>query len=256
MRGRLRQLRELVEAYLDELASRRELGAPRGPMRYGLARRQARAAGALPRRGRGRRAPTRRRSPAAAAVELVHSFSLVHDDLPALDDDAERRGRPTVCAARTARRPRSWPATRCSARRSGSRSRIRRRPSRASSSRATLGMIGGQLDDVRGGRRRPRRLHSPQDGRLFAAASLAASGSRRCRRQSSRRGALRRRARAALPDRGRHPRRRRAVARGRARTRARPRRRAGRRARARLTEIDADTSVLAEIVAGLGARRS
>jgi geranylgeranyl pyrophosphate synthase len=29
---------------------------------------------------------------AAAAVELVHSFSLVHDDLPALDDDAERRG--------------------------------------------------------------------------------------------------------------------------------------------------------------------
>ena len=26
--------------------------------------------------------------PAAAAVELVHSFSLVHDDLPALDDDA------------------------------------------------------------------------------------------------------------------------------------------------------------------------
>jgi geranylgeranyl diphosphate synthase, type II len=30
---------------------------------------------------------------AAAAVELVHTFSLVHDDLPALDDDAERRGR-------------------------------------------------------------------------------------------------------------------------------------------------------------------
>ena len=33
---------------------------------------------------------------AAAAIELIHSFSLVHDDLPALDDDAERRGRPTV----------------------------------------------------------------------------------------------------------------------------------------------------------------
>ena len=33
---------------------------------------------------------------AASAVELVHSFSLVHDDLPALDDDEERRGRPTV----------------------------------------------------------------------------------------------------------------------------------------------------------------
>ena len=33
---------------------------------------------------------------AAAALELVHSFSLVHDDLPALDDDEERRGRPTA----------------------------------------------------------------------------------------------------------------------------------------------------------------
>ncbi len=33
---------------------------------------------------------------AAAALELIHSFSLVHDDLPALDDDEERRGRPTV----------------------------------------------------------------------------------------------------------------------------------------------------------------
>ena len=34
--------------------------------------------------------------PAAAALELVHAFSLVHDDLPALDDDDLRRGRPTV----------------------------------------------------------------------------------------------------------------------------------------------------------------
>jgi farnesyl diphosphate synthase len=33
---------------------------------------------------------------AAAAVELVHAYSLVHDDLPAMDDDDLRRGRPTV----------------------------------------------------------------------------------------------------------------------------------------------------------------
>jgi geranylgeranyl pyrophosphate synthase len=32
----------------------------------------------------------------AAALELIHTFSLVHDDLPALDDDDLRRGRPTV----------------------------------------------------------------------------------------------------------------------------------------------------------------
>lgn len=33
---------------------------------------------------------------AAAAVELIHAYSLVHDDLPAMDDDALRRGKPTV----------------------------------------------------------------------------------------------------------------------------------------------------------------
>ncbi|HET6432293.1 farnesyl diphosphate synthase [Dyella sp.] len=33
--------------------------------------------------------------PPACAVELIHAYSLVHDDLPAMDDDAMRRGRPT-----------------------------------------------------------------------------------------------------------------------------------------------------------------
>ena len=37
--------------------------------------------------------------PAAIALECVHNFSLVHDDLPALDDDAERRGKASVWAA-------------------------------------------------------------------------------------------------------------------------------------------------------------
>ncbi|WP_132999637.1 farnesyl diphosphate synthase [Luteimonas arsenica] len=35
----------------------------------------------------------------AAAIELVHAYSLVHDDLPAMDDDALRRGQPTVHVA-------------------------------------------------------------------------------------------------------------------------------------------------------------
>jgi geranylgeranyl diphosphate synthase type II len=34
-------------------------------------------------------------APAACAVEMVHAYSLVHDDLPAMDDDDLRRGRPT-----------------------------------------------------------------------------------------------------------------------------------------------------------------
>jgi geranylgeranyl diphosphate synthase type II len=33
--------------------------------------------------------------PAACAIEMVHTYSLIHDDLPAMDDDALRRGRPT-----------------------------------------------------------------------------------------------------------------------------------------------------------------
>lgn len=34
--------------------------------------------------------------PAAIAIELLHAYTLVHDDLPAMDNDVERRGRPTV----------------------------------------------------------------------------------------------------------------------------------------------------------------
>jgi geranylgeranyl pyrophosphate synthase len=40
-------------------------------------------------------APLERLDAAAAAVELIHVYSLVHDDLPAMDDDDLRRGRPT-----------------------------------------------------------------------------------------------------------------------------------------------------------------
>ena len=93
------ELRALVEGYLEELALTPELGALQEPMRYALGG-EARPPRALSRHGRRGRAPTSRLSlPAAAAVELVHSFSLVHDDLPALDDDDERRGRPSVWAA-------------------------------------------------------------------------------------------------------------------------------------------------------------
>ena len=37
--------------------------------------------------------------PVALAVELIHTYSLVHDDLPCMDDDDERRGKPTVHVA-------------------------------------------------------------------------------------------------------------------------------------------------------------
>jgi len=41
-------------------------------------------------------ATAERALPAAAAAELIHTYSLIHDDLPCMDDDAERRGRPSV----------------------------------------------------------------------------------------------------------------------------------------------------------------
>lgn len=49
--------------------------------------------------GEGFGAPIETLLPVAAAVELIHVYSLVHDDLPAMDDDALRHGRPTVHVA-------------------------------------------------------------------------------------------------------------------------------------------------------------
>lgn len=91
------ELRALVEDYLGGLELLPELGSLREPMRYALGGKRVRpvlclaTADALG-------ADLQRILPAAAAVELVHSFSLVHDDLPALDDDRERRGAPSVWA--------------------------------------------------------------------------------------------------------------------------------------------------------------
>ena len=60
-------------------------------------RRQARAPAARVRGGRsGRRARPSALEIAACAVELIHAYSLVHDDMPCMDDDVLRRGKPTV----------------------------------------------------------------------------------------------------------------------------------------------------------------
>jgi len=71
-------------------AAMRHLLFPGGKrLRPALAFAAAEAVGASPERA----------LPIAAAVELVHTYSLVHDDLPCMDDDVERRGRPTVHVA-------------------------------------------------------------------------------------------------------------------------------------------------------------
>ena len=93
------ELRAIVEAYLGELALMPELGTLDEPMRHALSGGGKRVRPVLClAAGEALGADPTRVLPAAAAVELVHSFSLVHDDLPALDNDAERRGRPSVWA--------------------------------------------------------------------------------------------------------------------------------------------------------------
>ena len=89
------QLRALIEAYLEELALSPQLGTLAEPMRHALGGKRVRPVLCLA-TGDAIGARVESLLPAAAAVELVHSFSLVHDDLPALDDDAERQDAPSV----------------------------------------------------------------------------------------------------------------------------------------------------------------
>jgi geranylgeranyl diphosphate synthase type II len=97
MPRRASELRELVEGYLGELAFAPDLGTLEKPMRHALGGKRVRPVLCLA-TGDALGAHVEDLLPAAAAVELVHSFSLVHDDLPALDDDRERRGAPSVWA--------------------------------------------------------------------------------------------------------------------------------------------------------------
>lgn len=91
------ELRELVEGYLAELAFTPELGGLEEALRYPIESggKRVRPVIALA-VGEAAGAVAEHCLPAAAAVELVHTFSLVHDDLPALDDDDLRRGQPSA----------------------------------------------------------------------------------------------------------------------------------------------------------------
>jgi geranylgeranyl diphosphate synthase type II len=165
------ELRARVEAYLDELALAPELGSLAAPMRHALGGKRVRPVLCLA-TGDALGVPVENLLPAAAAVELVHSFSLVHDDLPALDDDRERRGAPSVWAAfdeatailagdallaEAFRLALSYP-----------------RPSVARELVvATIGMIGGQQLDLEGGADL-RHLHSLKTGSLFSASVMCA----------------------------------------------------------------------------------
>jgi geranylgeranyl diphosphate synthase type II len=164
------ELRVLVEEYLGGLVLTPELHGQAESVRYALegggkrvrpvlCLATAEAAGADPEDA----------LPAAAALELVHSFSLVHDDLPALDDDELRRGRPSTWArygeavgilagdallAEAFRLVLSYPTPHAG----------------RELAQATLGMIGGQYLDVTGEAPDEETLHRLKTGALFSAA--------------------------------------------------------------------------------------
>ena len=94
------ELRGVFDAYLATLPLAPELGRLEEALRYALESGGKRIRPILCLAvADATRGTVERALPAATALELVHTFSLVHDDLPALDDDAERRGRPSTHAA-------------------------------------------------------------------------------------------------------------------------------------------------------------
>jgi geranylgeranyl diphosphate synthase, type II len=106
--------------------------------------------------------------PAAAALELVHTFSLVHDDLPALDDDSERRDRPSAHVAFG-----EGVALLAGNAMFAEAVRLALTYDDPGVARelvdATLGMIGGQYLDITGDDGDLEELHRLKTGRLFVA---------------------------------------------------------------------------------------
>jgi geranylgeranyl diphosphate synthase type II len=164
------ELRDAVEAYLRSLTFRPELGRLEEALRYSLdsggkrirpvlCLAVAEAAGGS----------VDEALPASAAIELVHTFSLVHDDLPAMDDDDERRGRPSAHVAfgdgvaLLAGDALLAEAFRLALTYDG-------RGVAAELADATLGMIGGQYLDITGTDQDLEALHRLKTGRLFLAA--------------------------------------------------------------------------------------
>jgi geranylgeranyl pyrophosphate synthase len=94
------ELKALVEEALEDLEFWPELHGQAESMRYALevGGKRVRPVISLA-TGEACGAPVEQVMPAALAIELVHNFSLVHDDLPCMDNDEERRGKPSVWAA-------------------------------------------------------------------------------------------------------------------------------------------------------------
>jgi geranylgeranyl diphosphate synthase type II len=245
------ELRALVEDALDELS-------PAGPAGLDEAFRYALEGGGKRIRpvlclavGEAIGAEPEEVLPAACALELVHSFSLVHDDLPALDDDQTRRGRPSTWAqfgepvAVLAGDALLVEAFRLAL--------SYETPTVARElADATLGMIGGQYLDVTGSAEDLAALNRLKTGRLFEASVALALAVRGSERQTwspfaQEVGGLFQLVDDLLDGDGH------VLVHGEEETRRRADD-AAERALAALAELDADTSVLRGLVQGLATR--
>jgi geranylgeranyl diphosphate synthase type II len=125
--------------------------------------------------------PTEAVLPLAAALELIHTYSLIHDDLPAMDDDSLRRGRPTchvrygediAILAGDAMYAEAMRLVLVEQR--GDPARIIECLAELTTASGVRGMVGGQYIDVSNlveeGGAELRRLHELKTGRLIGAA--------------------------------------------------------------------------------------
>jgi geranylgeranyl diphosphate synthase type II len=118
--------------------------------------------------------------PLAAALELIHTYSLIHDDLPAMDDDDLRRGRPT-CHVKYGEAVAILAGDGLYAEafrhllgeQQGEPRLVLEAAAELAAATGVGGMVGGQYVDVRGlvpgGEVSLRRLHELKTGRLIAA---------------------------------------------------------------------------------------
>jgi geranylgeranyl diphosphate synthase type II len=118
--------------------------------------------------------------PLAAAIELIHTYSLIHDDLPAMDDDDLRRGRPTChrafgedVAILAGDGLYAEAFVLLLSRQEGEPSNVLAAARELAAATGVQGMVGGQYLDVAGsaapGPDGLRRLHELKTGRLIGA---------------------------------------------------------------------------------------
>ncbi len=175
------ELRGLVDAELERLrfpATAPTAGLEQA-MRYSLLAGGKRVRPVLTlATGRALGAQPGRLLPIACAIEMIHTYSLIHDDLPAMDDDELRRGQPTAHVrfgedvAILAGDGLFAEAMRLACEQPGEPARVLGALRELSAATGVDGMVGGQYVDVAVAERdaeRLRALHELKTGRLIAA---------------------------------------------------------------------------------------